>query len=161
MAHRMYVHGYSAVLLWLPQYQHDTVKDVSQSALDKLQVETIGPRDSDWRQWPRPISRDAALKLLEEPIRDPEEITGACLRLQNAPRLREGENLDLGIKMFNDLDKVLFHGHLRRRVFIRWTSHHGGKRSWQVYDMGATFPTGSRRDKHQKRVTILLNSTQP
>ena len=74
------------------------------------------------RPLPRPIAlKDAARRLFQRHRTEKHNRTGkedAWDRIQDA--FDESPSWDLYVKMFNDLDTVVFHGNLRHRVHFRW-----------------------------------------
>jgi len=127
-----------------------------------LQNDRIGPQDTGWRSCPQPISCDAALQLLlSRPFTNTPETIAAISRIQNALDGRPA-GPDAAVKMFYDLEEVLFRGELRRRVIVRWASNvNGYPLAVPLAPEGAiaiTIPPGGYR---QPRAAILINALFP
>ena len=73
-----------------------------------------------WRPFPESIHMQAAAKQLfsNHPIKQTQEWRDAWRRILG--HIEMPLTWDLLVKMFNDLDIILFHGDLRRRVCLKW-----------------------------------------
>ena len=96
---------------------------ISEKELVVLQSTRLHHSDQDWRTLALPISQKAAYARLEASAHSgwTQCQREARKRLCNAYHIPWQEQTpDLFIKIFNDLDLVLFHGLLRDRVLLRW-----------------------------------------
>ncbi|TKA77701.1 hypothetical protein B0A55_04010 [Friedmanniomyces simplex] len=138
-----------------------TPYDADEAELAFLQDPSVGPHTPGCRPLPVPMSREAALALLKTPPVVTDDVVAAIERLRNSKPLPHA-SYDLPIKMFNDLDTVLFHGQLKRRINLRWSKYEHGDSPWPDIKNGAvlgvTCPAG---DHGQPRVAIHLNVLYP
>ncbi|KAK5107952.1 hypothetical protein LTR62_000497 [Meristemomyces frigidus] len=99
-----------------------TIYDIDPTELRILQDPNFGPAHSNWRPHPAPIHpREALAKFFESPEAD-QKSREAEERLQRALSQPDAR-FDLLIKIFNDLDTVIFQNQLRRRVLLQWSQH--------------------------------------
>ncbi|KAI7052050.1 hypothetical protein KC327_g686 [Hortaea werneckii] len=97
-------------------------QDIPESELQILQDSSIGPQHPAYRHLPPFLSmHDAYRRLIskhqgEESSPDWQAALRRYIEAMSAPY----GSLDLPIKMFNDLDTLIFHGDLKHRVNMRW-----------------------------------------
>ncbi|KAK3654177.1 hypothetical protein LTR56_004232 [Elasticomyces elasticus] len=159
--------GYPQSGYFVPQpilHEGDTISTnagvpypVAERDLANLQDESIDRHSSRWRTYPSPISRDKALRLLNEGLRMTNEHTQAVERLNTFLYQMGYPGIDLPIKVFNDLDFLFFQGSLKNRVTLVW-SKYSVSRTREPFGSayGLTWPAGSNGNA---RVNIRLNST--
>ncbi|KAK3111236.1 hypothetical protein LTR53_013712 [Teratosphaeriaceae sp. CCFEE 6253] len=139
-----------------------TPYQVDEDELAFLQNEHVGPKTRGWRPLHRSISRQEALqRLMIEPRVDP-KLSAAIQRIQEALTMPQA-GLDLAIKMFHDLDLLLFHGQLRRRVYMRWaTTVYPDLSFVPPQGFGVIFGvTTAPNQRGQVRTAIHMNMTFP
>ncbi|KAK5114071.1 hypothetical protein LTR85_010377 [Meristemomyces frigidus] len=93
---------------------------VDAKELSLLQYPSLSPRSRHWRPLPHPIPMQYALEQLIRRLDSPPtaEQEAAAARI----RTTEGSNItwQLLVKMFNDLDALVFGGDLYHRVYLCW-----------------------------------------
>ncbi|KAK3669963.1 hypothetical protein LTR78_010135 [Recurvomyces mirabilis] len=93
--------------------------DVEASELAVLQDPRMSARSPAWRPLNSPISQGEALARLLAPSARKHGFNDALNRIRQAMTMPHASG-SLLIKMFNDLDTVIFHNKLRRRIYLSW-----------------------------------------
>ena len=139
---------------------------ISEEELHILQSTKFNHRHRAWRALPPSISLKEAHRRLEtyahkSPTQRQQEARQRLLQAYDLPRERMTQ--DLFIKIFNDLDILLFHGLLQKRVRVRWDNFTNEQLGLPLDNKGpvGAYTLGPQWLKqHVERTEIVLNAVR-